>query len=613
MKNIKQQTVWLIAIITAIAFLGCGENGRPEPVPDSVILQPDVVTITNQNPTRTIEVVGSGGALSLENYDEFAPYLSVVLEGTTITITGTPPTTDVPPVTGTQLVEVVRAGASATLTININLVSTWEGSVTFTPASPVTINDNYVEVTVGGLGAGALSLGTKTGSAENVTISLDGTTITVTGNRPSSGATRAGARTVEVIRQTAANPVSATLTINYTLTTPAIVLTPNNITIDGTNHTHTVAVTGPATGEISVGSLPEGVRANIIGDSITFFGVHPAITERGGSAITANDVTVAVTRGTYTENVTVSVNLLPPATSTIPGLNIDLVRIPAGTFIMGSPEGEPGRVYIDPSAETQHQVTLTQSFYMMRTTVTRGHIRNFPGLDPAILAMFNSLWTQDSANNNRPATHLSFYWALVLSNMLSLLPGQGINHPAYEIRCATNNDEWTADPQRWGMPPTTSDARWNEVRINPASNGWRLPTEAQWEYACRAGTLTAFNDGVTNDLNLQAVRTMAWVSGPTFADWLDWPTDVATLLPNRWGLWDMHGNVREWCWDLYRDYTADPVTDPTGGTNLTAWRIHRGGSWVDEPHHARSARRRSESPERNMTTNSGVRLVRPAQ
>jgi len=124
--------------------------------------------------------------------------------------------------------------------------------------------------------------------------------------------------------------------------------------------------------------------------------------------------------------------------------------------------------------------------------------------------------------------------------------------------------------QIWGTVPTSSNATWNAVEIVAGSNGYRLPTEAQWEYACRAGTTTAYNTGDTISDNT------GWYSSNSGSK-----THEVGLKPaNAWGLYDMHGNVYEWCWDWYgiSSYTNEAQINPMGASS-GASRVERGGGW----------------------------------
>jgi formylglycine-generating enzyme required for sulfatase activity len=181
------------------------------------------------------------------------------------------------------------------------------------------------------------------------------------------------------------------------------------------------------------------------------------------------------------------------------------VKIQGGTFMMGSPANEPGR----DSDETQHQVTVS-SFYMNRYEVTQAEYRAV-------------MWTNPSRfkGDNLPVEEVSWYDAVAYCNQRS--EAEGLN-PAYVIN--------------------GTDVRWNR-----AVNGYRLPTEAEWEYACRAGTTTPFNTGdniTTDQANYEGNNPY---NNNAKGVYRERPVNVGSFAANPWGLYDMHGNVWEWCWD----------------------------------------------------------------
>ena len=224
--------------------------------------------------------------------------------------------------------------------------------------------------------------------------------------------------------------------------------------------------------------------------------------------------------------------------------------IPAGTFTMGSPSDEPGRD-ID---ELQHQVTLTQPFYMMTTEVTQAQWEAVMGSNPSSFA----------GCPNCPVETVSWYEVQLFIARMS-------------------SGEWT----------------------------YGLPTEAQWEYAARAGSTTAFyNGGITEtgkgfDPNLHDIGWYAYNS-----ETLPHPTHpVAQKAPNAWALYDMSGNVFEWCQDWYDDYWPGAVTDPTGPSSGGFGRVARGGSWLSSAMDCRSAARVG-GPPGDRYYHLGFRLVR---
>jgi formylglycine-generating enzyme required for sulfatase activity len=194
--------------------------------------------------------------------------------------------------------------------------------------------------------------------------------------------------------------------------------------------------------------------------------------------------------------------------------------------------------------------------------------------------------------NNYPVYYVNWYDALVFCNMLSIAEGLT---PAYRINNST-------DPSAWGTVPTSSDATWNAVTVENGSTGYRLPTEAQWEYAAKGG------NGLPGNYTYAGSNTVGDVA---------WYTDnsvnaihaVGTKTANGLGIYDMSGNVREWCWDWYGDYARGRQTDPTGATS-GANRVHRGGSAGSSKWLLRSAFRTSFDPDWPLN-GIGFRLVRP--
>jgi formylglycine-generating enzyme required for sulfatase activity len=135
----------------------------------------------------------------------------------------------------------------------------------------------------------------------------------------------------------------------------------------------------------------------------------------------------------------------------------------------------------------------------------------------------------------------------------------------------------------------------------PAGYEYRLPTEAEWEYAARAGTTTAFSFG--NDPSYTLLPNYAWFSGNSSQT----THDVGTKQPNPWGLYDMAGNVWEWCGDWYHPYPGGAVTDPTGPSSGSA-KVMRGGSWHFAAGDARSADRNFNAPD-FASFGIGIRVV----
>jgi formylglycine-generating enzyme required for sulfatase activity len=257
-----------------------------------------------------------------------------------------------------------------------------------------------------------------------------------------------------------------------------------------------------------------------------------------------------------------------------------LRRISAGTFTMGSPSGETGRNPYVEDRETSHQVTLTKGFYIGVYEVTQKQWQHILGTSPSY---FNNADYADT----RPVEQVSYN----------------------TIRGATN------DSLRVDWPATGSTVKPNSfidvLRSRTGNIRFDLPTDAQWEYACRAGTTTGLNNGsnLTNiffDANFALLARYKY-SNPAVTNVDDGTlprncgitngtTVVGSCLPNAWGLYDMHGNVWEWCLDLYAtSLGASSVTDPPGPRNgdagATLFRVWRGGGWSVQANECRSANR----------------------
>ncbi len=248
-------------------------------------------------------------------------------------------------------------------------------------------------------------------------------------------------------------------------------------------------------------------------------------------------------------------------------LGMKFVYIQPGTFMMGSPLSERGRQ----EKERQHQVTLTKGFYMQATEVTIDHWRRFVD-DTGYKSVAEVQGYASIYNGKNWGDKRGYYWKK---------PGfsQNENQP---VTCVSWNDV-----QKY--------IGW--LNSKEGKHRYRLPTEAEWEYAARAGSTSAFANGdITelkcgHDLNLDA---MGWYCGNS----KNMTHPVAHKKPNAWGLYDMHGNVAEWCQDWFQyEYPFDPVTNPTGQReDKFQYRVTRGGSWSSRALVNRSAFRGASMP-----------------
>lgn len=206
------------------------------------------------------------------------------------------------------------------------------------------------------------------------------------------------------------------------------------------------------------------------------------------------------------------------------GITLEMVWIPPGEFFMGSPDNETGR---SDSESPRHQVTITRGFWMGRYPVTQEQ------------------------------------WAAVMD----------VN---------ASNGKLPAEQVSW------NDCQEFIRRLNEQGEGtYRLPTEAEWEYACRAGTTTAWFFGK----HAAPLDDYAWHDGNSEGKM----HPIGEKQSNTWGLYDMYGNVWEWCRDWSGDYSAEAQTDPTG-PETGECRVLRGGNWYSNKNNCRSASRSNNTP-----------------
>ena len=217
-------------------------------------------------------------------------------------------------------------------------------------------------------------------------------------------------------------------------------------------------------------------------------------------------------------------------------ISMEFVEISPGEFQMGSPEDEPDRR----ENETPHKVRLTKAFKIGKCEVTQAQFETVMGFNPSLF--------EDEEHSGLPVEQVSWFDAVMFCNRLSEKEGRV---PIYQFRDLKRNGD---------------SIRYANVKV-VAGNGYRLPTDAEWEYSCRAGTTTAYLAGAT-----------IGAEQAEFGENLRHTENVDKYAPNPWGLHNMQGNVSEWCWDFEATVPSEVAIDPTGPF-AGETRLFRGGNW----------------------------------
>ncbi|MEO8034781.1 MAG: formylglycine-generating enzyme family protein [Acidobacteriota bacterium] len=244
-----------------------------------------------------------------------------------------------------------------------------------------------------------------------------------------------------------------------------------------------------------------------------------------------------------------------PASYVEQASGIRFLLIPPGRFVMGSPVTEPGHR----PDEQQHEVVLRHPFFLSATEVTQQQWTSVMGYNPSHFTV---------AGMSAPVEQVTWYEAQEFVRRLNAL-----NHA-----------------------------------LNQGT--FRLPTEAEWEYACRAGTKTVYNYGNQASWRLANFDGRYPLAGQPAGAYRARTVAVAGFRPNAWGLYDMHGNVWEWCDDEYCPYPATPVEDPRQRC-ASAFKVIRGGSWYFDAASSRTASRYTHQPQLHGFS-IGFRVVREA-
>jgi formylglycine-generating enzyme required for sulfatase activity len=291
----------------------------------------------------------------------------------------------------------------------------------------------------------------------------------------------------------------------------------------------------------------------------------------------------------------------------------DLVRVPAGTFVMGISPGDTGGCRTGCGwpfdIEKPHTVNVTRDFWIKTTEVTHGEWIAAFGSTPGVFA---------ACGDDCPVENVTWWQTLSFCNDRSAREGLP---PCYFA------DEAGTVPYDRGAADARRAAWWVQGLDCP---GYRLPTEAEWEYAARAGTTTPVFLGAATDAN---VAQIAWYGANSACSYARCEEDncrsgaggippsgthpVGRKLPNAWGLYDTSGNVWEFVWDFFGEYHDGPVDDPVGPVGSAAgFHVARGGSWLNGTSEARASTRDGDDctcdPDNGPGCHTGFRIARTA-
>ena len=277
----------------------------------------------------------------------------------------------------------------------------------------------------------------------------------------------------------------------------------------------------------------------------------------------------------------------PPAdkTYTVGGVSFTMKKIAAVT------DGTVG--YTGITDNQPHTVSLT-AYLIGETEVTQELWQAVMGTNPSIFQGSSNPPESGETQEKRPVEKVNWYQCIAFCNKLS----KACNlDPCYTV---TGVD---FDALNFGDIPTSNDTNWNNAVCDRNKNGFRLPTEAEWEWAAQGGT----NDKWAGTDTKSELKNYAWYKNDDGGDANGKTHQVKLKSANGYGLYDMSGNVWEWCWDRYSDSTPTGGQDPAGGAS-GARRVGRGGGWNDGAGYAARAYRRDDDPG-DRFHNLGLRLV----
>ena len=287
-------------------------------------------------------------------------------------------------------------------------------------------------------------------------------------------------------------------------------------------------------------------------------------------------------------------------------IDMSMIFVEGGTFTLGAavqPSTDGTGTNYDGHAETNYHLVTLSTFCMAETPVTQAQFTAVMGINPS--SFQGGVY---APSDDKPVEMVSWYDAITFCNKLSLMEGKT---PVYSIKFVSVEIDW--ENLAYSSIPTSYNLAWNFATMDLSANGYRLPTEAEWEYAARGGvySLTAQGNGPDYFYSgSNSANNVAWYSGNNGTDsTATYGTKpVRQKQPNALGLYDMSGNLWEWCWDWYTStYTATPVSDPIGPA-FGIIRVNRGGTWNISANYTCVSYRNNFPPD-YRTINFGFRPV----